>query len=350
MIKINFLKANNGDSIHISYNSKNIIIDSGTGATYSSKNGNRAEQYGELKHTINEIKNRNEKINLLIITHWDDDHIGGILKWFKEDLDGAKSLIEHIWFNSGTLINQHFDSQKATEKNDILNIGTYDPVTSIRQGIAFEKYILDNNLSNTKIINIDSDVSNSFDDIIFTILSPTDVQLTKLLTLWEKSPYNPNTSSNNDYSKSLEELGDIEFREDRAIHNGSTIAFILEIESKKMLFLGDAHPSVIVDSLNKLCYSEENKLNIELMKVSHHGSKANTSEELLELIMCDNFIISTDGSRHSLPNKESLARIVKKHPNCKIYFNYSNLINRIFTDDELNNSNFEVLDVGELNI
>ncbi len=84
MITIDFLKAYNGDAIHISYDSKNIIIDTGIGATYSSKRGNQPKQYGELKKIIDKLKEKKEKIDLLVITHWDDDHIGGILKWFNE--------------------------------------------------------------------------------------------------------------------------------------------------------------------------------------------------------------------------------------------------------------------------
>lgn len=139
-----------------------------------------------------------------------------------------------------------------------------------------------------------------------------------------------------------------EFKEDDAVHNGSSIAFILEIEDKKMMFLGDAHPSVIVDSLKQLRYSKDRKLKIDLMKVSHHGSKANTSDELLDMIECDKFIISTDGSKHGLPNKETIARIVNKHEKCKIYFNYPKLIDDVFNEDELRSEQFEALEVSEL--
>lgn len=115
-----------------------------------------------------------------------------------------------------------------------------------------------------------------------------------------------------------------------------------------MLFLGDAHPSIIVSSLRELGYSGDNKLQIDLMKVSHHGSKANTSDELLDLIECKCFIISTDGSRHGLPNKETIARIVAKQSDCKIYFNNPRLIKEIFSTAELDIGQFETLDTTGL--
>jgi hypothetical protein len=43
MIDVNFLEANNGDTIHISFNKTNILIDTGTKATYSSKIANNIE-------------------------------------------------------------------------------------------------------------------------------------------------------------------------------------------------------------------------------------------------------------------------------------------------------------------
>ncbi|GIT97995.1 ComEC/Rec2 family competence protein [Sulfurovum sp. TSL1] len=349
---IKFLKAEHGDAIFISYINdgeiKNILIDTGTGAIYSSR-GNGRRKEGDLKKLVQSLKENNQKIDLLIITHWDDDHIGGVLKWFKEDIEGAKNLIKQIWFNSGTLINQYFVSNKASEDKNILYM-EYNPNTSVRQGITFEKYILDNDLSHS-LIKIDTKLDDHINGAKFTILSPTDTELRKLLTKWEESPYNPNTSaSKKDYDKTFAELLSNDFQEDNAIHNGSSIAFILEIENSKMLFLGDAHPSVIIDNLRKLEYSKDNKLQLDFVKISHHGSKANTSNELLDMIESKKFVISSDGSSHGNPNKETIARIVNKNEGCTIYFNYPHLIDKIFTQEELNSGKFKVMGIGEINI
>ena len=65
--------------------------------------------------------------------------------------------------------------------------------------------------------------------------------------------------------------------------NGSSIAFILESDNKKYIFLGDAHPSVVIDSLKSIGTTKSNPLEVELLKVSHHSSSYNTNEELLSL-------------------------------------------------------------------
>jgi len=111
-------------------------------ATYMQKNKKGNIEFGELKDIIDLIKERKEIIDLLILTHVDDDHIGGILKWFEND-ESAYSLIGKVWFNSGRLISEHFKVEEIEENLIVLNPSeTTD--TSIGQGIIFEDYIEEN--------------------------------------------------------------------------------------------------------------------------------------------------------------------------------------------------------------
>ena len=79
-MKVNFLEANNGDCILVSYEydgyKKNIMIDSGVSKTYEYKIG-RLKKEGSLKKVILDLQEKDQNIDLLIITHVDDDHIGG---------------------------------------------------------------------------------------------------------------------------------------------------------------------------------------------------------------------------------------------------------------------------------
>lgn len=66
------------------------------------------------------------------------------------------------------------------------------------------------------------------------------------------------------------------------------------------------------------------------MTISHHGSQHNISNELLDIIECNNFLISTNGglgrARH--PQRETIANILC-HPErdyskaVNFFFNYS---------------------------
>ncbi|MCU0350961.1 MAG: Zn-dependent hydrolase, partial [Flavobacterium sp.] len=116
--------------------------------------------------------------------------------------------------------------------------------------------------------------------------------------------------------------------------NGSSIAFIMSFEKKNFIFLADAHPTVVVNSLKAFGYSKEKPLNSELVKMSHHGSKANNSVEMLELIKTDKYVISTNGDKHAHPNKQFLARLASVNGNCEVYFNYPEQMDQIFSKED----------------
>lgn len=331
-MKIKFLKAFNGDAILITFKadqqSINILIDGGMPSAYVKKGKNGKLEYGELKSTIDEIRERNEKIDLLILTHVDDDHIGGILKWFEKEKDAHK-LIGKVWFNSGRLISEYFDENEIEE--NLLVIPDESTLTSIRQGVKFEDYIETNGIWDRRVL-IALEYFDYF-GIKFKILSPKPDNLKLLLGKWEKeAPASLDTSAEkNDYGLTLKEHIDKDkFKEDTSVHNGSSIAFIMTFKNKNFVFLGDAVPTVITDSLKAFGYSTEKPLKAELVKISHHGSKANNNIEMLELIKTSKYIISSNGDKHSHPNKQFLARLASIDENCEVFFNYAEQIEKIF--------------------
>lgn len=346
---VKFLQVDHGDAILISFDneqvSRNILIDSGPRSSY--EYGNRPARNGALKIALSELKQANQNIDLLILTHVDDDHIAGILKWFSSS-DFNPQFIKKVWFNSGRLINEFF--QENLENENLQELEMYTSTqTSINQGVTFESLIEIHGLRDRQLL---IKALDTFEDVgvKFTILSPSDEELRSLLFKWEREALDTLTSGqDNDYNNSIEKLlGEDVFQEDNSVHNGSSIALMLEIKSKKLLFLGDAFPSVVARSLHSLGYTKQRPLAVDVVKLSHHGSKGNTSKELLDLIDCQRYVISTNGARHALPHKRTLVRIIQAKPNCKLYFNYPELKDQIFSDEELNSHNFTVYDSKEI--
>ena len=335
-MKIKFLKALNGDAILISFKengeTRNILIDGGMPATYVQKGKNGKLEYGELKEAVDKIRENDEKIDLLVLTHVDDDHIGGVLKWFEKDKE-ANKIIGQVWFNSGRLISEYFDEQEIAE--NLLEIPDENTLTSIGQGVKFEDYIEQNGIWDRSIV-----VALEYFEYLgikFKILSPSPDKLKLLLGKWEKEkPESLDTSADkNDYELTLKEhIAKDKFKEDPAVHNGSSIAFIMTFEKKNFVFLADAHPTVVVNSLKALGYSKDKPFKAELVKISHHGSKANNSVEMLELIKTNKYVISTNGDKHAHPNKQFLARLASVNDNCEVYFNYPEQIEQIFSEDD----------------
>jgi len=131
-----------------------------------------------------------------------------------------------------------------------------------------------------------------------------------------------------DLTLSLDVLAEREFEEDTSVANGSSIAFLFEYAGRRLLLTGDAHPSVLVDGLRRLGYSEENPIQLDALKLAHHGSRANTSPELLRLLRCSRYLVSTSGARFDHPDMECLARIARANgddPDTTFYFNYAGM-------------------------
>lgn len=112
------------------------------------------------------------------------------------------------------------------------------------------------------------------------------------------------------------------------IVNASSISFILSHQGKRALFLSDSLPEHINESLSS-------KQRFDVVKVSHHGSKHNTSMAALSKIYCNNFIISTNGPSHyGHPHAETIVRIIHAcishgYEECYIHFNYQKVCDRV---------------------
>ncbi len=348
-MKIKFLQAFNGDSILISYKdgtiNRNILVDGGTGRTYSQVHRGRIK-YNDLFHELKAIKESGECIDLLILTHVDDDHIGGILKWLEKD-KVALDLIRKVWFNSGRIIKKLLETDQSKDYDNSIDLKrNISTDTSIGQGVKFEDFLKSKpDIWDEKIIKAGDKLS--IYGLEFEILSPGEDNLKSLLGKWEKEePDSLDTSGKkNDYKKTLvQHIRDDIFEEDTSKHNGSSISFILSFNGKNYLFLADSFPTVVVSSLKALGYSEQFPLKCELVKVSHHGSKANNNIELLRLIDSYKYVISTNGDKHSHPNKQFLARLINQNNNCEIYFNYPDMIEDIFSQKDYDTfTNFKPL-------
>ncbi|MCC2379092.1 MBL fold metallo-hydrolase [Bacillus wiedmannii] len=319
VVQLKVFPANKGDAILISHNSEegnqNILVDGGTGR----------EIYRILKEEFKRIKSEDEFIDLLVVTHCDDDHIKGIIDIF-QDTNVDKTIIKEVWFNSGGLIAERLE-EKIEGNRDIPLTLNNSKEKSITQGITLETELEKLNCWSKTLVRglLESKVG----DMKLTVLSPNEEGLRKLNKKWEREIDSNKQQSGikTDYEISMVDLLTNKFEEDKRVPNGSSIAFLLEIEEHKILMLGDSHPSVIEESLLGLGYSSQNKLKVDVVKVSHHGSKHNTSESLLSIIDCQNYIVSTDGKNHGHPNKECFSRIVCTRQNqqeyTNFYFNYN---------------------------
>ncbi len=340
MFNIKFLPARFGDCIWITYgaedNPSRILIDGGTGGTRHS-----------IRKLVEELPENERKLELLVVTHIDRDHIEGILKLLEED--ELPFTIRDFWFNGWG----HLDIPVEEE---------IEPFGGV-MGERLSAGILKHNLSwngdfNKKTVVVDGETLPKISlpgGMKLTLLSPAPKHLSELKDKWEDEVRAANLDPGfglaiNDEEEGEEEvdsfggeeipnidiLSQESFEEDTAAGNGSSIAFLAEYEGKKVLFCGDAFPSQLLEALNKI--APDHKIDLDLFKVSHHASSHNTSPELLNKVNCKNFVISTNGRIYKHPKKVTIARILKSAgANTQLIFNYKSNINKIWDEEFIKN-------------
>jgi hypothetical protein len=261
-------------------------------------------------------------------------------------------LVKEIWFNS---FNQF--TVEPTESS-------YK--TSLKQGITFNEFVdrikrENDSLKFEKHISIEKyDSRKLFHEIEVTLLSPNEKKLQRLYKEYkkhkekEKESQYKTSAKDSDYRYSIEELANNKFKKNTCPINGSSIAFLLTYQKHfNFLLLADAHIDIVVNSLRSI--RRPQPLKLDFVKLSHHGSKHNLNQDFLDIIDTDTFIISTDGSSHNHPNKETLCKIImnpKRDKTKKInfLFNYEEIceqFKQIFTEDERSRYNFNLDNIEE---
>ncbi len=321
MFELTMLPASEGDCLLIRYGDPaaphRVLIDAGRKATY--------------KRLIDFLPPGERHLELFVISHVDRDHIEGALEVLGKEQ--ATFGFDDIWFNAY----RHLDWRPESE-----DFGAV-------QGEKLTKLIVDRKLPwNVAFggapVRLDGDVPVTRSlpgGLVLTVLSPDAGKLSSLRPQWEKEcwlagldPSNPEPAEDaptddpswehgrESFGGPLEDLAEMRTNEDGAAPNGSSIAFLAEYEEKTMFFGADAHPGLLVRSLDRL--GRQLPIDCAVVKVPHHGSQANTTRALLDRLRSDRFFVSTNGTYFDHPDDVAIARILTSPSEGRktLYFNY----------------------------
>lgn len=376
-INVTSYPSKNGDCFLISFGSnendlKYLLIDCGYIDTFKNYLKNDLERIGKSGGTLER----------LILTHIDADHIQGAISLLKDNIDEKFIEIKDIWHN--TYRHLFDESQTSIDKKQdqvisrIIKRGypskpdniksekkiSAEQATTIGALILKGKYNWNGDFSN-KAVCLEQGINciGVCENVNIVLLSPNKPKLNRLKDLWknELKKYGVNYE-NSDIQlyddafemllswekekplkrpkkisadrEQIQELLARPFDEDNTATNGSSIAFVLNIQDKKLLFLADAHPDLISQSLKE--FQPEGLIMFDLIKVSHHGSFSNINADLLDKIDATKYIISTNGGRHNHPDKETIAHIVCRKTSFQreLYFNYETNTSKYFDRDD----------------
>lgn len=294
---------------------RNVLIDGGETETY--------EDGGLKDYVQNEIYDREQVIDLLIITHTDNDHINGIIEFFEDN--SMKKKIGKVWYNYSDK-NPKFLNTKVTSKMSNktgLPLRDYLAELNLWKGIQYYFNPNDAELNKKEI----------FPDVGITLISPDQDALNAFLTKSEEQTSIHKMANKFPYKKLREkknfaEFAQIEAEPENRIYNKSSLAFIIEAERKRFLFLGDANIIIVNKSLESLGYNETNKLDCELIKLSHHGSIGNINNHFFKLVNANSYLVSTNG-KYEHPDEVTICKCIYFNPDAKIFLNYKTPFNKL---------------------
>lgn len=283
-ISISTIRSGKGDCIHLRYigdsgTPHNIIIDSGPTSTA-----------GEFRRLLRGILVKGEKLDCLIVTHYDDDHIGGILKV-------GDPGFQDIYFNAYAGAEETGNLSAVQSQRLFHCLPTAKVHSSVLAGDKIE-------IDGAEII----------------IHAPTEDMLRRAKVKMKEAEVQ--LSAISDWSKPFDELmGEQCSGSDTSIANQASVVFSFEYKSTRLLFCGDAW----TDSIPCGKY--------DLVKLPHHGSSRNISDALLSGLDTNTFLICADGTSH--PNKKTIAKLIQKYGCITIYSNYSWWMNGFLMQEDM---------------
>ena len=90
--------------------------------------------------------------------------------------------------------------------------------------------------------------------------------------------------------------------------NQASLAFVWEKDGHRVLIMGDANPDVVVKGLQKHYEGQNFPVLFDAIKVSHHGSHYNTTQELVHYADTEHYFF-TGGQELKRPSEAALGRI-----------------------------------------
>jgi beta-lactamase superfamily II metal-dependent hydrolase len=327
MAKLHVVQAEYGDCLIFESgppaSPKYILIDGGPDGIYDK----------HLKEELLKIRRSGGQIDLMILSHVDDDHVIGLLD-FLADLQVQRLnnkpetiAVKALWLNSfsntigsGNNIEARFNSilRGAGAARQALT-ETASTIKAIREGNQLRIKAMQLNIPTNKefpdniAIADDAPPNIEIGEIKANIIGPTRKGLDNLKRKW--------LSWLDNYENRISQTAPtLASKADGSIPNLSSIMVYVETDEKRLIFSGDGLGSHILQGLRQAgLLGPQKSCHVDLFKLPHHGSARNVTEKFLETVTADTYVLSANG-KDGNPDLSTLIWLVKaaKKQNRKI--------------------------------
>lgn len=340
-------RARKGDCLLLHFGSKDdpglVLIDGGPKSVYKPHLKPRLDQIRKARGLE---KNDSLIVDLLMVSHVDDDHIQGILDLTKEEVAAQMAHrpqllnVQSFWHNSfDDVINHTPKELTASFKNQFgaaaTNGGNFPD--KARQGVE------DSSSEDQEVVRAGLKVlasieqgfrlrrdaerlgfprSPEFDGkLVLAREGGQAVPIARGLKFTVVGPMQHELSAL--HEKHIKWLEDLKKKHkspaealaayvDKSVPNLSSIVVLAELGGKRMLLTGDARGDKILEGLQLvglLGPGTNSKIKVDLLKVPHHGSANNLDNDFFERIIAKHYVFSGNGE-HGNPEREALEMLL----------------------------------------
>jgi beta-lactamase superfamily II metal-dependent hydrolase len=330
LLSLEALRAKHGDSLILYYGEVDkprlIVIDGGPTGVFKDALLPRLEELA-AKLGNGEPPDRKLAIDMLMVSHIDDDHINGVLelsKFVKEEQDTAQPFeVSTLWLNAfDDLIGNDADelakglkgaparvaqaggpaaNWKGKAQAVVASVGQGRELRDNARGLnwkpnaGFDGFVMAPAAGGNKV---------PFGELTLTVICPLQPQLEALQKEWSKKLKAMKVAQPAEVASIADSI-------DSSVYNLSSIVCLAELGGKRMLLTGDALGANIVDGLRAAnLLDAEGKIEVDVLKLPHHGSDRNTSGDFFKTVKADHYVVSGDGKYHN-PEPKTFERISK---------------------------------------
>lgn len=260
---------------------------------------------------------------LVVCSHIDDDHVGGVLALVEDVESGALDIgINCLWHNRPLDLVGEADEEKlaailreddegeryatALMKEFVDQDWEVDAnfayvVASVQEGDELyddaQKAKIPINCGFQGLVMAPTPsagyVNLTVDELNLVVIGPDAARIAALRKKWQQETKNRSVDELRASSAKIAAV--VAGNHDTSVTNLSSIVFLAELAGHTILMTGDARGDYIIDGLKRAGRLQNGGAHVDVLKLQHHGSARNADESFFATVTANDYVISANG-------------------------------------------------------